>query len=67
MTDRIRQLERIGHAAWPSFEDQWFDGWLLRIKGRDVGLALESVEAEDAGAPTLPTRSMTPRPISTGR
>ncbi len=33
MTALIRQLERIGHATWPSLEDEWLNGWLLRAGG----------------------------------
>jgi ribosomal protein S18 acetylase RimI-like enzyme len=33
MIDPIRRLERVGHAAWPSLEDEWFNGWLLRAGG----------------------------------
>jgi GNAT superfamily N-acetyltransferase len=30
---RLRRLERIGHAAWPSLENEWLNGWLLRAGG----------------------------------
>ncbi len=30
MSERIRRLELIGHATWPSLEDEWLNGWLLR-------------------------------------
>ena len=30
---RLRRLEHIGHAAWPSLEDEWLNGWLLRAGG----------------------------------
>ena len=33
MTGHIRRLEQIGHAAWPSLEDEWLNGWLLRAGG----------------------------------
>lgn len=33
MTEHIRRLEQIGHAAWPSLEDEWLSGWLLRAGG----------------------------------
>jgi ribosomal protein S18 acetylase RimI-like enzyme len=29
----LRRLELIGHAAWPSLEDEWLNGWLLRAGG----------------------------------
>ncbi|MBT8164913.1 MAG: GNAT family N-acetyltransferase [Acidimicrobiia bacterium] len=33
MSEHIRRLERVGHAAWPSLEDEWLNGWLLRAGG----------------------------------
>mgnify|MGYP001816715754 CR=1 FL=1 len=33
MSDHIRRLELIGHATWPSLEDEWLGGWLLRAGG----------------------------------
>jgi ribosomal protein S18 acetylase RimI-like enzyme len=29
----LRRLEHVGHAAWPSLEDEWLNGWLLRAGG----------------------------------
>ncbi|NNC91731.1 MAG: GNAT family N-acetyltransferase [Acidimicrobiia bacterium] len=33
MTEHIRHLELVGHATWPSLEDEWLNGWLLRAGG----------------------------------
>ncbi len=33
MSERIRRLELIGHATWPSLDDEWLNGWLLRAGG----------------------------------
>ena len=60
MSERIRQLEQIGHATWPSLEDEWLNGWLLRAGGgvtrrsnsanpvdnvTDIGRQIEQTEA----------------------
>lgn len=29
----IRSLELVGHRTWPSLEDEWHEGWLLRAGG----------------------------------
>lgn len=51
-SEAIRALELIGHRTWPSFEDEWRDGWLLR-SGGGVTRRSNSASVVDADDPVL--------------
>jgi len=48
----IRALELIGHRTWPSLEDEWRGGWLLR-SGGGVTRRSNSASVVDADDPIL--------------
>ena len=44
-------LRPIGDYRWESIaEDTAINGWLVRISGHDVGLVVETIEADEAGS-----------------
>lgn len=48
-TSAIRALEYAAAAAWPSAEQEWLDGWLLRA-GDDAGFSANSAVPLDISA-----------------